>query len=110
VDARVLLVPTLRVGMQAGVDGWEEVAIGARPHMHSHAERGNEKDPCIWLLPVLCDTVGLASSHRRVNKNTLNRQENCISFNRLSDWTRISQKFKAAYPRMKYNEAFFIHG
>jgi hypothetical protein len=44
VDARPLLVPTLRVGMQTGVDGWEEVVIHARPHMHSHAERGNEKN------------------------------------------------------------------
>jgi hypothetical protein len=33
--------------------------LSSTPGLHSHAERGNEKDPCIWLLPVLCDTVVL---------------------------------------------------
>jgi hypothetical protein len=36
---------------------WEEVVIGARPPMHSHAERGNEG---LMRIHEFRDTVGLA--------------------------------------------------
>jgi hypothetical protein len=38
----------------------------------------------------------LASSYGRVNKNPLNRQGNCISSNRLSDWARIFSKIQSS--------------